>query len=230
MIELAAQQEYERAAALRQGTWQLLEEYTRRRSDDQDTNIIDGLQDAANRLGAVEQLLLEKSGDTRYAERSLGVAAPSPKPDDAPRIEPDHPINAEAAIVLALAEIFVPLAASAADEAERWLHIMREHGTVGAALQELGMASGQLSTPSLPARRRDVGDLNPVTVVASEASKFASGRGARAIATVDVLFAVIRRYGPVFDRALYGATSKHRTDLLATLVTAREWQPSAGSV
>ncbi len=215
MIEVAASNEYQRAAALREATWQLLEEYRRRRvGEARDSKIIVGLQDAANRLGAVERSLLEHPGNTRDAERSVAPTVPTGERDDAAQSEPDPHPNAEAAIVLTLAEVFVPLASSRVDEAERWLRIMHGYGTVGQGLQELGMPCGQLSTPSLPPRR----GLSPVAAVPSEAAHFARERGAAAIATIDVLFAVILLYGPLFDRALYTATGKRRSDLLATLV------------
>ena len=215
MIEVAASHEYQRAAALRQATWQLLEEYTRRRvGEEQDSKIIVALQDAANRLGAVERSLLEHPGNTRDAERSGAPTVAPSEHDDSAQSVPDPHLTDEAAIVLTLAEVFVPLASSRVDEAERWLRIMHGYGTVGQGLQELGMPCGQLSTPSLPPRH----GLSPVAAVASEAAHFADERGAPAIATIDVLFAVILLYGPLFDRALYTATGKRRSDLLATLV------------
>jgi hypothetical protein len=215
MIEVAASHEYQRAAALRQATWQLLEAYTRRQvREEQDSRIIVGLQDAANRLGAVERWLLEHPVNTRDAEPSGAPTVPQSERDDSAQSEPDPHPTADAAIVLTLAEVFVPLAPSRVDEAERWLRVMHGYGAVGQGLQELGMPCGQLSTPSLPPRR----GLSPVPAVASEAAHFAHERGAPAIATIDVLFAVILLYGPLFDRALYTATSKRRTDLLAILV------------
>ncbi len=217
MIEVGASHEYREANALRQAIWRLLEDHTRRGAEEQDPNIIVGLQDAANRLGAVERRLLEQLGGQRDAELSSGLVLPESQPDRAARSEPHPPITTDAAIVLALAEVFVPLAASQADEAERWLHIMRDYGIVGDALQALGMASTQPATPSLPQPRRSR-TSHPVTSVASEAAFFASERKASAVATIDVLFAVILRYGSLFDRVLYAATSKRRSDLLATVV------------
>jgi hypothetical protein len=215
MVEVGASHEYERAAALRHATWQLLEQYMRRRvGEERDPGVIVGLQDAANRLGAVERSLLEHPRNTRDAERSVAPTVPPPERDDAVQSEPGPRPTAEAAIVLTLAEVFVPLASSRVDEAERWLRIMHGYGTVGEGLQELGMPCGQLSTPSLPPGH----GLSPVAAVASEAAHFARQRGAQAIATIDVLFAVILSYGPLFDRVLYAATSKRRGDLLAILV------------
>ena len=52
-----AQDDYELVSALRQGTWQLLDEYSHRGSGKSRASVIVGLQDVANRLGAVERLL-----------------------------------------------------------------------------------------------------------------------------------------------------------------------------
>jgi hypothetical protein len=216
MTELPVPPEYERLAALRQATWQLLEDYTRRGPEEQDPSIIVGLQDAANHLGAVEQRLLEPPGGPLPTLTS-GSAMPESRRDSAARSEQHPPITADAAIVLGLAEVLVPLATSRADEAERWLYIMRDYGIVGDALQALGMTSTQPATPSLPPPRPARG-ADPVNAVASEAGFFASERGASAVATIDVLFAVIVRYGSLFDRALYAATSKRRSELLAAVV------------
>ena len=137
---------------------------------------------------------------------------------------PERPKTASAAIFLALAETLVPFAASRADEAERWLRIMREHGSVGDALANLGMVSGQFSTPSLGSASRQP-DPESVTAVASDAASFAAERNAPAIGGVDVLFAVILQYGSLFDRALYAATNKQRHDLLAALVAKTRTLP-----
>ena len=116
-------------------------------------------------------------------------------------------LSQDAAIVLALAETAIPFAASPDDEAERWVRVLRLHGQVGAALQALGVGEAPLETVAAPpssyrgedrrARRQVVGD------VAQAAARFAHGRGAAMIGTLDVLFAVFQVYGGVFDRALY---------------------------
>ncbi len=222
MIEGAPSHEYQRAVALRQETWDLLEEYTDGRAgEERDPKVIVGLQDAANRIGAVERLLLEYVGDSRDALPSVAppVSERVASAREASAVRPSAEASglrptAEAAIVLTLAEVFVPLAASPADEAERWLRVMHGYGTVGRGLQRLGMPSAQLSTPSL-ARSRGPSQFAAVT---AEAAYFAGERGAPAIATIDVLFAAISVYGPLFDRALYAATSKRRSDLFAAVV------------
>jgi hypothetical protein len=113
----------------------------------------------------------------------------------------------DAAIVIALAETAIPFAVSPEDEAERWVRLLRLHGQVGGALQALGVGEAPLSTIAQPhavrlLRSRPLGH-DPVADVAHAASNYARGRGARCVATVDVLFAVFEVYGKSFDRALY---------------------------
>jgi hypothetical protein len=208
----AAHREYERVTQLRQGAFDLLDQHMRGGSAEPDQTVIVELQDAANHLGAVERSLRD-----RLPPQPLETsAAPSFGSGDLASTPSELPKSASAAIFLALAETLVPFAASRADEAERWLRIMREHGQVGEALAVLGMVSGQLSTPSLGSASRQP-DPESVTAVASDAAFFAAERNAPAIAGVDVLFAVIMQYGSLFDRALYAATNKQRHDLLAVL-------------
>jgi hypothetical protein len=116
-------------------------------------------------------------------------------------------LSQDAAIVLALAETAIPFAVSREDEAERWVRLLRLHGQVGLALQSLGVGEAPLSTIAQPhavrvLRSRPLGE-DPVADVTIAARRLASKRGARAAATVDVLFAVIGVYGRIFDRALY---------------------------
>jgi hypothetical protein len=116
-------------------------------------------------------------------------------------------LSQDAAIVLALAETAIPFAISPEDEAERWVRLLRLHGQVGGALQALGVGEAPLSTMAVPQavrvlRSRPLG-ADPVADVTQAARRLASRRGARAAATVDVLFAVIGVYGRTFDRALY---------------------------
>jgi hypothetical protein len=215
---LGASHEHERVAALRREAWDVLEDYRLRRVGGHDARVMVGLQDIANRLGSVEALLeaLPETSDLHGAPAT--DAEPPPLAVDASRTEPDMPVGTDAAILLALADVSVPLAASRVDEAERWLRVMRDHGNVGRALQELGMAPAELATPSLGSRRGSAPRVNPVTMVATQAATLASERGAQTVTTVDVLFAVISQYGPVFDRVLYAATGKTRSALLSTLV------------
>jgi hypothetical protein len=60
MSEFTAQQDYERAASLREDVMRLLEQHLCRGCTQRDSSVIVGLQDAANRLGQVEQSLLSR--------------------------------------------------------------------------------------------------------------------------------------------------------------------------
>jgi hypothetical protein len=213
MHEAAGERDYERAVRLRQATFELLELQEQRRGQDSDPAVITALQDVANRLGAVERALLRKLSAAHNGHAPASGAAP----DTQTEVTRQLPINRDAAVTLGLAETLVPLAPSPADEAERWLRIMREHGQVGTALEALGMAPGELSTPATERRKPATDRSDPVTTVTGIAARFAQGRGAPAVSTVDLLFAVIQHYGPLFDRALYSATGKSRSELLADL-------------
>jgi hypothetical protein len=114
-------------------------------------------------------------------------------------------LSQDAAIVLALAETAVPFAHSPEDEAERWVRVLRLHGWVGAALQSLGVGEAPLETTAQPIsllRRRPLGE-DVVGMVRQQAHELALTRGAGAVCTVDVLFALFAVYGKTFDRALY---------------------------
>jgi hypothetical protein len=127
----------------------------------------------------------------------------------APTLAPD------AAIVLGIAATAIPFARTPEDEAERWLRVLRLHGEVGNVLQSLGVsedaidpspenghavpaagAEGGTGSPR-PAERRDV-----IGLVGEQAALIAADRGAAGVATTDVLIAVMRVYGEVFERAL----------------------------
>ena len=114
-------------------------------------------------------------------------------------------LSQDAAIVLALADTAVPFAHSPEDEAERWVRVLRLHGWVGAALQALGVGEAPLETTAQPIRllRRRPPEENVVEEVTRQARSFALARGADAVCTVDVLFALFAVYGKTFDRALY---------------------------
>jgi hypothetical protein len=139
------------------------------------------------------------------------MSDPSPRP----------PLSQDAAIVLALAETAIPFAGTREDEAERWVRLLRLHGQVGGALQGLGVGEAPLETmarapfPNPGTRRR--ADGNVVATVAQSARRFAAGRNASMVATVDVLFGVFETYGKTFDRALYvrGATREELIERLA---------------
>jgi len=138
-------------------------------------------------------------------------------------------LSQDAAIVLALAETAIPFAVSVEDEAERWVRLLRLHGQVGLALQSLGVGEAPLSTMAQPhavrvLRSRPLGE-NPVADVTLAARRLAAKRGARAAATVDVLFGVIGVYGRTFDRALY-IRGTSVDELLERLPQAAEAKPA----
>jgi hypothetical protein len=138
-------------------------------------------------------------------------------------------LSQDAAIVLALAETAIPFALSKEDEAERWVRLLRLHGQVGLALQSLGVGEAPLSTMAQPhavrvLRSRPLGE-DPVADVTLAARRLAAKRGARAAATVDVLFGVIGVYGRTFDRALY-IRGTSVDELLERLPLAAEAKPA----
>lgn len=192
---------HERITELREVALQLLEECSHQSvaAVGNRAEVIVALQGAANNLGSAQAGL---------ASQSPSALEPAPvlREPQRPR-DPSMRRTAAAASVLALAETTVARALSRADEAERWLRLLRLHGRVGAALQAVGVADRQLSTRAERSAGRSYGAAGgaPVALVADEAADFAGERGADAMETVDVLFAVIARYGSVFDRALYEA-------------------------
>jgi hypothetical protein len=142
----------------------------------------------------------------------------------APTIAPD------AAIVLGIASTAMPFARTPEEAAERWLRVLRLNGEVGAVLQALGVSEGPLQPPGKNSDREQAGGAgvdqhDAVTHVTEHAVHVASERGATAVATTDVLMAVMHIYGADFDRVLrahgtnrdevieqLGANSLGRTD------------------
>jgi hypothetical protein len=130
------------------------------------------------------------------------------------------PLSQDAALVVALAGTAMSFAHSAEDEAERWLRALRLHGQVGSALQALGIGEAPLMTGSepngealgTPPLRGEAMDR-----VALRAEELALQRGAEAMGTVDLLFAVLELYDRLFDRALYlrGSSREELVERLA---------------
>ena len=138
--------------------------------------------------------------------------------------QPKLPFSQDAAIVLALAETAIPFASTREDEAERWVRVLRMHGQVGGALQGLGVGEAPLETVAQePATKtpRKPGE-NVVHEVAAVACRYAAGRDAKLVGTIDVLFAVFEVYGKSFDRALYvrGASREELIERLAAVETS----------
>jgi len=122
-------------------------------------------------------------------------------------VSPAPALTPDAAMVLGIASTAMPFARTRKDEAERWLRVLRLHGDVGMALQALGVSEGPLhgqdeSTPGAPTTPASADDRDVVAQATEDAIRIASRRGATGVATTDVLMAVMRFYGPDFDRVL----------------------------
>lgn len=111
----------------------------------------------------------------------------------------------DAAMVLGIASTAMPFARTPEAEAERWLRVLRMHGEVGAVLQALGVSEGPLQVgEGADLDRAPAGgeDRDAVARVTERATDIAGRRGARGVATADVLIAVMQVYGEDFDRVL----------------------------
>ena len=131
------------------------------------------------------------------------------------------PLSQDAALVATLAGTAMPFSHSAADQAERWLRVLRLHGQVGAAMQALGVGEAPLMTGSEPAPADPggppLGD-EAVERVVTRAGELAVERKATTVCTVDILFALFEIYGGLIDRALYVRGSS-REELIERLPT-----------
>jgi hypothetical protein len=128
-------------------------------------------------------------------------------------------LSQDAAIVLGLARTAVPFAASAEDEAERWVRVMRVHGQVGQAMQALGVGEAPLESPATPRAVRLLGTHDRAALVDQvevRAKELAAERRAQLVSTVDVFFAVLDIYSSTFERALY-ARGTTRVELIREL-------------
>lgn len=135
----------------------------------------------------------------------------------------------DAAIILGIASTAMPFARTPEAEVERWLRVLRLHGQVGIALQALGVSEGTLpagppSTDRGPAGGEVGRDPDAVAHVTEHAVRIAGERGAKALATTDVLMAVMHVYGEDFDRALqaHGTDRDEVLDQLGLPAPARE--------
>jgi hypothetical protein len=111
----------------------------------------------------------------------------------------------DAAMVLGMASTAIPFARSRASEAERWLRILRLHGEAGSALQALGVSEAPLEAlahrdPADGGERADREDV--VASVSASATEIARRRDAPAVATRDILLAVMDVYGNEFSEVL----------------------------
>jgi hypothetical protein len=150
----------------------------------------------------------------------------------------------DAAIVLGLASTALPFARTPRAEAARWLRLLRLHGRAGATLRALGVSEGPLADS---ASGRDQGDddraggaaaspererepepeRDAVTAVADHAARVAIARRASAVATSDLLLAVLDVYGAHFD-AVLRAHGTSREAVLAQLEPAGPAAPPPG--
>jgi len=143
-------------------------------------------------------------------------------------MNPRAPLAPDAAMALGLASTALPFARTPADEVERWLRVLRLHGEVGIALQALGVSEVPLTDGNVDRRAADEaggGHRDPVALVTERALRIAWKRRARALATTDVLLAVMDVYGEDFDQVLQ-AHGTDRDELLQRLNVSR---PLAGS-
>jgi hypothetical protein len=110
-------------------------------------------------------------------------------------------------MVLGMAATAMPFARSREDQAERWLRILRLQGDAGRALQALGVSEAPLEETHRNgnaghAVTQDVAAIDVITAVTEDAVELAGRRGAGALATTDVLLAVMQVYGEDFDQVL----------------------------
>ena len=114
------------------------------------------------------------------------------------------PLSTDAAMALGLASTAMPFAASHRAEALRWLRILRLHGEAARVLCALGVGETPLGdTGAVEASEPgDERERDPVRAVSELAVRLAHKRDASNVGTGDILLAVMRFYGPDFDRVL----------------------------
>jgi hypothetical protein len=129
-------------------------------------------------------------------------------------------------MALGIASTAMPFARTPHDEVERWLRVLRLHGQVGIALQALGVSEQPLADEHEHAApgggghethgRERAAERDAVALVTERAVQIADERAAPALATTDLLLAVMDVYGEEFDRVLrvHGA---ERDELLERL-------------
>ena len=120
----------------------------------------------------------------------------------------------DAAVVLGIATTAMPFARTRAQQAERWLRVLLLHGAVGVVLRGLGVTEAAEPTADDPAA---AASSDPATApepdviarITEDAGRVAHQRGANAVATTDLLLAVMHAYGADFNRVLmaHGTTA-----------------------
>jgi hypothetical protein len=127
------------------------------------------------------------------AENAAAVPATPPE---------DRQLFSDAAkIAVALAATALPFARSHAEQAERWLRILRVHGAVGNALQGLGLPEEPFIAGPEGATVEPCRPDAFEAVIATAASRCRE-RGDAGISTEDLFFGVLATYGPAFEHAL----------------------------
>jgi hypothetical protein len=106
-----------------------------------------------------------------------------------------------AKMAVGLAATAMPFARSHAEEAERWLRILRVNGGVGNAMQAIGVSEHSLvshagSTASEPCRP------DALAQVIDAALRSAREGDADVVTTADLFAGVAATYGPAFEHAL----------------------------
>lgn len=123
------------------------------------------------------------------------------------------PLSTDAAMALGLASTAMPFAASHRAEALRWLRILRLHGEAARVLCALGVGEAPLGDAGSPEENEpgteaEREERDPVGAVSELAVRLARKRDAATVGTGEILLAVMRFYGPDFDRVL----ADHGTD------------------
>lgn len=106
-----------------------------------------------------------------------------------------------AKLAVGLAATALPFASSHAEQAERWLRILRVNGAVGNAMQAIGVPEQPLVAYAGPS---DAEPCRPdaLAMVLEFATRSARERDAEGVTTQDLLVGVAATYGPAFEHAL----------------------------
>ena len=134
------------------------------------------------------------------------------------------PLSREGAIVLGLASTVLPFSHAKEDQAARWLRLLHREGQVGSALRALGVPERPLGPGEPPSAEQRTRGEDATRLVEERAVELARVRGQRTVGTVEVLFAVLGRYGGEFTRVLYadGVTLDQLLDQMAEGSSNRE--------
>jgi hypothetical protein len=105
-----------------------------------------------------------------------------------------------AMMAVGLAATALPFAHTDAEEAERWLRILRVSGAVGNAMQAIGVSEEPLAPSGGPRPEAPRPGALEAVVAAAQANR--SAREATAVSTEDVLVGVRETYGEALEHAL----------------------------